>query len=64
MERFGVDAGTAFSMLVSSSQTRNLKLVDVARWLVQRRNPRQPPGWAITPPTRSRWACVTTRSGR
>lgn len=35
MERFGVDADVAFEMLTSSSQTTNLKLVDVARWLTQ-----------------------------
>ena len=34
MERFGVDETEAFQMLVESSQSTNLKLVDVARWLV------------------------------
>nr|WP_083933468.1 GAF and ANTAR domain-containing protein [Sciscionella marina] len=38
IERFGVDAETAFTMLVHSSQNTNLKLVDVARWLVQGRD--------------------------
>lgn len=35
MERFGVGAEAAFEMLTSSSQTTNLKLVDVARWLTE-----------------------------
>jgi hypothetical protein len=34
MERFSVDETEAFQMLVESSQTTNLKLIDVARWLV------------------------------
>jgi hypothetical protein len=34
MERFAVDETEAFGMLVESSQSTNLKLVDVARWLV------------------------------
>jgi hypothetical protein len=34
MERFSVDETEAFQMLVESSQSTNLKLVDVARWLV------------------------------
>ncbi|GAA4778587.1 GAF and ANTAR domain-containing protein [Actinomycetospora chlora] len=34
MERFSVDETEAFRMLVESSQGTNLKLVDVARWLV------------------------------
>jgi hypothetical protein len=34
VERFGVDSERAFSMLVDSSQNTNMKLVDVARWLV------------------------------
>ena len=34
MERFAVDDDSAFQMLVRSSQDTNLKLVDVARWLV------------------------------
>lgn len=34
MERFTVDATAAFSMLVRSSQDTNMKLTDVARWLV------------------------------
>ncbi len=33
MERFGLDAAAAFTMLVNSSQQTNMKLVDVARWL-------------------------------
>lgn len=33
MERFGLDAESAFAMLVRSSQETNLKLVDVAAWL-------------------------------
>jgi hypothetical protein len=46
MERFGVDEAGAFQMLVDSSQNTNLKLVDVARWLVAevtRRGPHRPP---------------------
>ncbi|PVY97098.1 GAF and ANTAR domain-containing protein [Actinomycetospora cinnamomea] len=34
MERFGVDDDEAFQRLVRSSQETNIKLVDVARWLV------------------------------
>jgi hypothetical protein len=34
MERFGVDDGEAFQRLVRSSQDTNIKLADVARWLV------------------------------
>jgi hypothetical protein len=34
MERFGVDETEAFQMLVESSQSTNLKLIDVARWLL------------------------------
>jgi len=34
MERFGVDDDEAFQRLVRSSQETNLKLVEVARWLV------------------------------
>ena len=33
MERFDVDAGRAFAMLVESSQQTNVKIVDIARWL-------------------------------
>lgn len=33
MERFGLDAKDAFSMLVESSQKANMKLVAVAQWL-------------------------------
>ena len=47
MERFGADETEAFAMLVESSQGTNLKLVDVARWLVsevQRRPRRQAAG--------------------
>lgn len=34
MQRDGVDDDTAFAMLVEASQTTNIKLVDVALWLV------------------------------
>jgi hypothetical protein len=34
MERFGVGQSAAFAMLVESSQHTNMKLVDVATWLV------------------------------
>ncbi|MEJ2889620.1 GAF and ANTAR domain-containing protein [Actinomycetospora aeridis] len=34
IERFSVDADEAFAMLVRSSQDTNMKLFDVARWLV------------------------------
>lgn len=37
MERFDVDGDHAFQMLVRSSQETNMKLVEVARWLVDRR---------------------------
>ncbi|WP_433787593.1 GAF and ANTAR domain-containing protein [Actinomycetospora sp. CA-101289] len=42
MERFGVDESEAFRLLVESSQSTNLKLVDVARWLANEANRRQP----------------------
>jgi AmiR/NasT family two-component response regulator len=35
MERFTVDDPQAFTMLVSSSQDTNMKLVDVARFLTE-----------------------------
>ncbi len=35
MERFGVDGDHAFQMLVRSSQDTNLKLFDIARWLIK-----------------------------
>ncbi|MEJ2871752.1 GAF and ANTAR domain-containing protein [Actinomycetospora sp. OC33-EN08] len=35
MERFTVDDDEAFQMLVGSSQDTNIKLVDVAHWLVE-----------------------------
>ncbi|MEJ2860106.1 GAF and ANTAR domain-containing protein [Actinomycetospora flava] len=41
MERFVVDETEAFQMLVESSQSTNLKLVDVARWLVGEVNRRR-----------------------
>jgi hypothetical protein len=34
MERSDLDATEAFALLIESSQETNLKLVDVARWLV------------------------------
>lgn len=34
MERFGLDEQSAFDLLVRSSQDTNVKLVEVARWLV------------------------------
>ena len=37
IERDGVDGDEAFSRLVGASQSTNLKLVDVARWLVTER---------------------------
>ena len=44
MERFRVNGDEAFQMMVTSSQETNIKLVDVASWLVsqadQRRQPR------------------------
>ncbi|PVY97273.1 ANTAR domain-containing protein [Actinomycetospora cinnamomea] len=40
MERFGVDETEAFQMLVESSQSTNIKLVDVARWLAGEANRR------------------------
>lgn len=45
MERFTVTAEEAFEMLVRSSQDTNIKLVDVARWLIseaEQRRVRQP----------------------
>jgi hypothetical protein len=33
MERFGLDQDAAFARLVEASQTSNIKLVDVARWV-------------------------------
>jgi ANTAR domain/GAF domain len=44
MERFDVSADHAFQMLVRSSQDTNLKLADVARWLVGERGKRGLPG--------------------
>ena len=41
MERFGVDDAEAFQMLVTSSQTANLKLVKVANWLREDLNQRR-----------------------
>ena len=35
MERFGVDATQAFEMLIASSQRTNIKLVEIARWLIE-----------------------------
>jgi GAF domain-containing protein len=35
MQRDGVDDDTAFAMLVEASQSTNIKLVDVAHWLVE-----------------------------
>ena len=43
MERFDLDASDAFSMLVESSQTTNIKLATVAAWLANER------GRALTP---------------
>ena len=34
MERFSLDDEAAFQMLVKSSQETNMKLTDVARWLL------------------------------
>jgi hypothetical protein len=42
MERFGVDAGQAFEMLIASSQQTNIKLVDVAHWLTEPHRPTEP----------------------
>jgi hypothetical protein len=49
MERFDIGAPEAFSMLVESSQRTNMKLVDVARWLLEekekkRKGPAPDPG--------------------
>jgi hypothetical protein len=41
MERFTVDDGEAFQMLVSSSQDTNMKLVQVAEWLQNEANERR-----------------------
>jgi transcriptional regulator with GAF, ATPase, and Fis domain len=38
MERHGVDAARAFRMLVESSQAANIKLHEVATWLVEKRH--------------------------
>ena len=42
MERFDVNGDHAFQMLVRSSQDTNLKLADVARWLVSERGKSTP----------------------
>jgi hypothetical protein len=42
IERDGLDADEAFSRLVGASQSTNLKLVDVARWLVGERVEQRP----------------------
>ena len=44
MERFTVDDDEAFQMLVSSSQDTNMKLVDVAHWLVEEARARRAQG--------------------
>jgi hypothetical protein len=47
MERFVLDASSAFALLVESSQSANMKLVDVARWLTTQaahRHAREGPG--------------------
>ncbi|MDN5914518.1 MAG: ANTAR domain-containing protein [Pseudonocardia sp.] len=40
MERFGLSSGAAFDLLVRTSQTRNVKVRDVAQWLVNERGTR------------------------
>ena len=48
MQRDGVDDEGAFALLVEASQTTNIKLVDVAAWLVgQARGPEAP---GVSPP--------------
>ncbi|KJK46862.1 antitermination regulator [Lentzea aerocolonigenes] len=42
MERHGLDAASAFRMLVEASQSTNVKLHDAATWLVENRHVRQP----------------------
>ncbi|MEJ2863659.1 GAF and ANTAR domain-containing protein [Actinomycetospora flava] len=44
MERFTVDDDEAFQMLVNSSQDTNMKLVDVAHWLVEEARTRRTGG--------------------
>ncbi|WP_433783942.1 GAF and ANTAR domain-containing protein [Actinomycetospora sp. CA-101289] len=46
MERFSLDGDAAFQMLVKSSQDTNMKLTDVARWLISDvgRRAARPPG--------------------
>jgi AmiR/NasT family two-component response regulator len=34
MERLGIDSIAAFAMVVKASQDTNIKVVDIARWLV------------------------------
>ena len=46
MERFGVDATQAFEMLIASSQRTNIKLVEIARWLIE---PHERPVSSISP---------------
>ena len=41
VERFGIGQEEAFSMLVESSQQTNIKLVEVARWLVDEAQKKQ-----------------------
>ncbi|MEJ2889707.1 GAF and ANTAR domain-containing protein [Actinomycetospora aeridis] len=43
MERFTVTGDQAFQMMVTSSQETNIKLVEVASWLVGEADQRQPP---------------------
>jgi hypothetical protein len=44
IERFAVDTDEAFAMLVRSSQDTNMKLFDVARWLVEETSQRRTAG--------------------
>jgi hypothetical protein len=37
MERHDIDSATAFQMLVETSQSENIKLYEVADWLVEHR---------------------------
>lgn len=42
MERFDLDGDAAFGLLVRSSQETNIKLVEVARWVVAERRRMRP----------------------
>lgn len=53
IERFTIDEGQAFEMMITSSQETNLKLVDVARWLTRESGPARRPQTSETTEVRA-----------